>query len=221
MLGSHDEVISDAKAAPVPPGSAAPEIKLEPADAILRFASPKDEEKVATRKGSSAVGRFLRFGARLAAVACLCGAAWAAGAYYSAGHWTLGFLRLGQSADVQQSHEREEILRTMAQMAEDIRALKASVAGKGAAQGPVSESTTRAAIADLASRVDKLETDSATKLSRVNEQLARIEQQLAVSHAVSAPRVQTPHRRIEHHHDAFNPAKDPNAPGAPRPLGAW
>lgn len=221
LLGSHDEVVSGADAVPVPPGSSAPEIKVEPADAILRFAPPKDDEKVSTRKGSSVFGRLLRLGARMAAVACLCGAAWAAGAYYSGGHSPLEFLKPSRASDVQQSPERDEIVRSMAQMAEEIRALKASVEGRSVAQDAGVESATRAAIADLASRVDKLEAESTTKLSRVNEQLASIEQQIAASYAALASRGRTPHKRVEHPRDAFDPTKDPSAPGAPRPLGAW
>lgn len=219
MLDSPDEAVSAADTVPAPPDSHAPEIKIEPADAIRRFAAPKDDEQVSPRKSSSVFGRLLRFGARLVAVACLGGAAWAAGAYYSVGHSPLEFLKLGRASDVQQSKERDEIVRAMAQMDEEIRALKAGVEGRSIAQGPAAESATRAAIADLASRVDKLEADSTTKLSRISEQLAGIEQQIAASHAALASRGQTPHKRGEHTHDAFDPTKDPNAPGAPRPLG--
>lgn len=270
MLDSHDEAVSSADAVPAPPapeikintvpvppsspapeikvepvpvpqGSTGPEIKVEPADAIRRFASPKDDEKVASRKGSSAFGRLLGFGARMVAVACLCGVAWAAGAYYPVGHSPLEFLKHGRASDVQQSPQRDEMVRAMAQMADDIRALKASVEGRGIAQDARVENgventkngenaksqpdavqtTTGAAIADLASRVDKLEAEFTAKLSRVSEQLAGIEQRIAASDAAPAPRVQTtPRKRVEHPHDAFDPTKDPTAPGAPRPLGA-
>jgi hypothetical protein len=138
---------------------------------------------------------------------------------------------------MQQSPERGEIVRAMAQMAEEIRTLKASVESRAVAQDAVVENAksrdgvksqpdaaqtvTSAAIADLANRVDKMEAEFTTRLSRVNEQLAGIEQKIAASYAAMAPREPPPPRkRVAHPHDAFDPSRDPTAPGAPRPLGA-
>jgi hypothetical protein len=246
MLDSHDEAVSGADAVPVPPapatpeipGPTTPEIKVEPADAILRLGPP--EGKDSTRKGSSVFGRLLRFGARTAVVACLCGLAWAAGTYYPLRHSLLELLKPGRASEVQQmqqSPERGEIVRAMAQMAEEIRTLKASVESRAVAQDAVVENAksrdgvksqpdaaqtvTSAAIADLANRVDKMEAEFTTRLSRVNEQLAGIEQKIAASYAAMAPREPPPPRkRVAHPHDAFDPSRDPTAPGAPRPLGA-
>lgn len=234
MLDSHDEAVSGSDAVPVPPSPATPEIKVEPADAILRLGPP--EGKDSTGKGSSFFGRLLRYGARTAVIACLCGLAWAAWTYYPLRHSLLELLKPGRASEVQQSPERGEIVRAMAQMAEEIRALKASVESRAGAQDAVVENAksrdgvksqpdavqtaTSAAIADLANRVDKMEAEFTTKLSRVNEQLAGIEQQIAASYAAMAPREPPPRKRVAHPHDAFDPSRDPTAPGAPRPLGA-
>jgi hypothetical protein len=144
--------------------------------------------------------------------AALCGLAWAAGAYYSSGHLPFDLLKWSGAAQVQQSTERDE----MRQMADDIRALKSSVGDKGAA--PV-QTTAGAATADLGARLDKLEADLTTKLSQVNDRLASIEQKISAPHPASVSRA-TSHPKHEHLHDAFNPAQDPNAVGAPRPLGS-
>jgi hypothetical protein len=235
MLDSDHEAVSGADIVPVPPDSTTPEIKVHPADAI-RFVPLKDSETDSTRKVSPVFGRLLRYGARIAAVACLCGLAWAGGAYYRLGRSPLELMKPGPASEVKQSPEHDEIVRAMAQMAEEIRVLKASVERRAVSQDASVEDArsresvksqldsvqtmTGTAMADLASRVAKLETESTTKLSRVNEQLASIEQQIAASYAALAARGQPPHKRVAHLHDAFDPSRDPTAPGAPRPLGA-
>jgi uncharacterized membrane protein YccC len=231
MLDSPGGAVSGPETVPVPPDSTTPEIKVQPADAILRFVPRKDDEQASTRKSSPVLGRLLRCGVRMAVVACLCGLAWAGGAYYPLGHSPLELMKPSRASEVQQSPERDEVARAMVQMAEEIRALKASVEGRIVAQDvgvenaksresvknqPDPQTATATAIAALASRVDKLEAESTTKLSRVNEQLASIEQQIAAL----ASREQPPHKRVAHPHDAFDPSRNPTAPGVPRPLGA-
>jgi hypothetical protein len=224
MLDSPGEAVSVADTVPVPPDSNTPEIKVQPADAILRFVPLKNNEQASTRKSSPVFGRLLRYVGRTAAVACLCGLAWAGGAYYPLGHSPLELMKPSRASEVQQSPEHDEAARAMVQMAEEIRALKASVESRVIARDAGVEdaksresvknqldpqTATATAIADLASRVD-------AKLSRVNEQLASIEQQLAAL----ASREQPPHKRLAHPHDAFDPSRNPTAPGVPRPLGA-
>ncbi len=232
MLDTLDEAVSARR----PQNSAAVEIKVEPGDAVHPVTRPKDNEKVSTPKRISIFGRFLRFGTQVAAIAFLCAVAWAVGAYYPHGDLPFEFFKPGQASNVQQNSQPDEIVRAMAQMAEDMRTLKASVAAGTAMKNTGAENAnsqdgvtkaldaqqtrTEAAIADLANRVDKLEADSTAKLSQIGEQLVNIEHQLTSSHVAQAAPGQTPHKRIEHHHDAFDPTKDPTAPGVPRPLVA-
>ncbi len=210
------------------------QIKLEPTDAILGPA--KESGKAPAGKPIGFFQRLVRFVTRAVAIACLCGAAWAVGAYYASGHTPMGFvkslLKSSPAAEAQQSPQHDELVGTVRQMAEDIRALKASVDNRGAAQDPVVESsasqksqqasmqTTTAAIADLTGRVDKLQADVTTKLSQIDQQLANIEQKMSASHVAAAPRTEPRHKRVEHLHDAFDPSRDPGAPGVPRPLGS-
>jgi len=189
MLG--DEAVSGAETPPpLPADKTGLEIKLQPADAIFGSVPLKDPEKASAPKETHFFRGLLRFGARAAAVACLCGLAWAGGAYYSYGYPPFHSLRSSPASAVH-GPEHDELVGTVRQMAGEIRALKASVDSKDAAgESPKSQkasSTAGATITDLVARVDKLETDVTTKLSQVNEQLARIEKQVS-EHQVRANR---------------------------------
>ena len=183
------------------------QIKIEPGDALFGPGADKGSQKAS--RGPSLFGRLLL-------TAVLCGLAWAGGAYYASGHLPFDLMKWSPGYQAQQATERDEMASTLRQMAEDIRALKASVDDKQAA--PV-QTTTGATITDLGARLDKLEADITSKLSQVNDRLATIEQQIAASHVASVSRAPAHAKHVEHH-DAFNPALDPNAPGAPRPLGS-
>ncbi|MEW6436265.1 MAG: hypothetical protein AB1508_03730 [Pseudomonadota bacterium] len=228
---------------PLPPSDATPlELKVEPADAIFGPAPPrenlkeKETESTSPREGIGFFGRLFRFIARTTAVVLLCALAWAAGTFYSHSHWSNDPLKSAQAPQAQavqapqalQSPAHEDMAGAMQQMSDDIRALKASVDNKVVSQeagaqnvqgGPSDSTQTTTAIANLAGRVDKLETDFTAKLSQVSEQLASIQQQLTASHAAAVARRAAVHKHV---HDAFNPSQEPSAPGAPHPLGsAW
>lgn len=260
MSATPAEPASPAASASPVSSSPALELKMQPSDAILSAVPVKgpvatgkgpdplkDSELVARPKKKSFFRRLLGFTARTALVAALCGLAWAGGAYYSSGHSSpVGFLKSllkpsPAAADVQPSAQHDELVSTVRQMADDIRALKASVASnaQGAnqptptSQQASAQTATGAAIADLGGRLDRLQADLTTKLSQINQQLATIEQQHAPApRGALAPRAALgphtalashgePHRkRTEHLHDAFDPAESPGAPGAPRPLGS-
>jgi predicted nucleic acid-binding Zn-ribbon protein len=145
-------------------------------------------------------------------------------------------MKPNRTAEVQQSAEHDEMLGTVRKMSEEIRALKTSVEAMGIAQGAGAEDAknreslktqldsvqtkTSAAITDLAGRLDKLESESTTKLSQLGEQLDGIEHQIAAPRAASASGGPPPRKRVEGTHDAFDPTRDPTAPGAPRTLGS-
>lgn len=234
---------------PLPPSSDATplELKVEPADAIFGPAPLKDfgsapqrengTEEAAPGRVASFFGRLFRFVVRTTAVVLLCALAWAAGTFYSHSHWSNELLKSAQAPQAQatqapqaqasqvpqalQSPAHEDMAGAMQQMADDIRALKASVDNKVVTPeaGSQADSAQTTAIANLAGRVDKLETDFTTKISQVSEQLASIQQQLTASHAALAARRAAVHKHV---HDAFNPSQEPGAPGAPHPLGsAW
>ncbi len=219
MFATRNEPVFGAdKVLPLPPAATAPlEINVKPADTIFGAAPPKDVEKAPAQRESSFFGNLARGGARLAGVAFLCALAWGAGAYYSRGHLPAGLLNFAQGSQALQSPARDDLASSVRQMSEELRALKASVDGREATQNPA-PAASGPAIGDLAGRIDKLESDFTAQFSKMNEQLASIEQQIATSRTALAARGSSPHKHL-HLHDAFDPSRDPTAPGAPHPLG--
>jgi hypothetical protein len=222
-----EKATQGADAHPLSPDAAAPEIRLQPADAIPGRVPVKDIEKASTRQATPFFMRLLRNVLRAVVIACLCALAWAAGAYYSLGHSPFAPARSSQDLEVQPSAQHDDMVSAMRQMTEEVRALKADADGRSAAQAADQknqlnsvQAPTGATIADLAGKVDRLDAELTARLSQVNEQLASIEQKISASHAALASRVPLPHKHPKHLHDAFDPSRDPSAPGAPHPLGA-
>jgi hypothetical protein len=112
------------------------------------------------------------------------------------------------------------------QMADEIRALKARVEAVHAQSTSAKEATaleglkarlgavkteTGAEIAELAGKVNRLQSEVTTKLAKASERFDRRDHRDAVPRtgATKAPRS-----------DAFDASQNPGAPGAPRPLGS-
>ena len=211
----------------LPPDVAAPEIRLQPADALPGRVPAKDTDKASTRQTPPFFMRLLRNVILAVVIAGLCALAWAAGAYYSLGHSPLASAGSSQAIVLQPSAPHDDMVSAMRQMTEEVRALKADADGRNAAQAVdqknqlnSAQAPTGAAIADLAGKVDRLDAELTARLSQVNEQLASLEQKISASHAVLASRVPAHKHPKPHLHDAFDPSRDPGAPGAPHPLGA-
>jgi flagellar biosynthesis/type III secretory pathway protein FliH len=237
MLNSCDEAVPEANTATAsPPDTTIPEIKAQAADAIFGPVPLKNTEEESTRRAPPLFERLLRYGPRATVAACLCGLAWVGGSYYSLGYSPFDAMKPNRATEVQQNAEHDEMLSTVREMAEEIRALKTSVEAIGTAQGAGAagarnleslktqfysvQTKTGDAIADLAGRVEKLESESTAKLSQLSEQLDTVEHQIATPHAASASAGPPLRKRVEHPHDAFDPSRDPTARGAPRPLGS-
>jgi hypothetical protein len=157
----------------------------------------------------------------------LVGFAGVAGAYF----FGLPFsARTPQPASIvppQSSSQSAEILRTVHQMADEVRALKARVEAMRNAQSlSAKEATaleglkarldavkaeTGGEIAELANKVDRLQREFTTKLAKVSERSDRTDRGVA---AVAQKQTKA------HRGDAFDPAQNPGAPGAPRPRGS-
>jgi hypothetical protein len=223
-----EKATQDADAHPLPPDAAAREIRLQPADAMPGRVPAKDTEKASARQTPPFFMRLLRNVLRAVVIVSLCALAWAAGAYYSVGHSPFGSAGSSQALATQPGAQHDDMVSAMRQMTEEVRALKADASGRNAAQAADQKSQLNsvqapagATIADLAGKVDRLDAELTARLSQVTEQLASLEQKISASHATLASRVPLPHKHPKHLlHDAFDPARDPSAPGAPRPLGA-
>src|SRR3984893_5001364 len=144
--------------------------------------------------------------------------------------------------DIQALKTNVEALRTaQSQSGKDATALEGLKTRLDAA-----ETETGSSIADLAGKVEQMQREPAAKLSQVIERLDRIEHQIAAPlataslGAASAPGKAAAQKQaqiavapakppLEHAYgqrniggpgDAFDPAQNPTAPGAPRPLGS-
>ena len=229
MPESRDEAVAEADAqAASPPDEPALKIRASAADAILGFPSCETAGADSARR-LPVVERLFRHGPRAALAAGLVGFAGVAGAYFSGGQLPFS-ARTPQPAAIdgpQPGGESAEIVRTVHQMADEIRALKARVEAMHTAQSLNAKETTAleslkarldavkgetgAEIAVLAGKVDRLQREFSTKVVKGNERFDRTDHRVA-----AVAQKQTKLRRG----DAFDPSQNPGAPGAPRPLGS-
>ena len=206
-----------------PPDLNVLEFTAQAADAIFGPATVKKAGGQSARI-TALFGRLLGYGPHAALVVALFGFALVAGSYLSDGQ--LPFYAIGSRADEsvlpQESVERSEILRSVQEMAEQIRILKANVEAMRAAPR-LSLKDGPAAIAALAGKLEHVQSESAARLLQAGERLDRIEQQIAALRAVAvaAPALAPTRKQTRgDRHDAFDPSQNPTAPGAPRPLGS-
>jgi hypothetical protein len=223
-LRDPEKFVADATTRSPQPDSVAPEIKIQPTD--VRGRAPRKEEAAAprqnvSRQGDSFFVRVLRFGARALVVACLCAMAWAAGAYYSLGHSPFGAAKPAQALETPPGAGHDDMVNTMRQMSDDMRALKADIAQSASQKTQLDSAPAPAGAtsADVMGRIDRLDAEVTARLSQVDQQLASIEQKIATAHTALASRTPVAHKHPKHLHDAFDPSHDPGAPGAPHPLG--
>jgi hypothetical protein len=228
----------------VPAGRARNSVLRRGADRSTGLAIFKNSETDSAHPSTPRLEQIFVYGSQAALAACLFGFAWAASSYFSGDHSLFSSLNPPPAKTIapQDSAERREMLRTTQKMAEDIRSLKASFEVLRATQSQTATDTARlenlktrldavktetgASIAGLADKVERMQREPEAKLSQIIERLDRMERQIsapvaAVSAggnpalAASVTRKQAQGGRG----DAFDPSQNPNAPGAPRPLG--
>ncbi len=184
------EPVSDVIAAAV--DANVTEIRARAADAII---GPIPVKK--TEEGSGRRASLLGYGPHTALVACLLGFGWLAGWYFSGDQPSYYVRKLWPlwTLAPQESVQHAETI-------------------------PTSTTETRAAIAELAGRVEHLERETAAKLLQIYARFDRIEHQIAAPTAASLAATGAGKRAHGGHRDAFDPSQNPNAPGVPRPLGS-
>jgi hypothetical protein len=158
--------------------------------------------------------------------------------------WLVGSHFVGPTRTVVQQESVQSAERGLAtqEMAEESRAQKADVAAMHAAQALSTRNATglgsakprldaakteiNAAIAEPPNKLEHLRPKSADKLSKASERLDRIGLKVAALLAAApvadrsvSPAMVARRRAQNARHDAFDPSKNPGAPGAPRPLG--
>lgn len=226
-----------------------PELKLGSADAAISGnVSAGSETKVAQRVLPALKSAFIH-GSRLLWAALLYGAAALAGWLIAEAAWpTVSALPdLVRTLATQENAERAAFLRTTQKMEEEIRTLRTemeSMRSSMQAATPAADAVdtlgkridamkteTNSAIGALSGQVEGLRRDAAAKPASSEQAGARsprseyviLEQGASRRTTVSATvKVGEGLRRPKiRRGDAFEPARYPDAPGAPRPLGAY
>jgi hypothetical protein len=216
---SWDEAVAEANAAS-PLDAPFLKIRARAADSILGCASFETVGEDSGRRWPFLLEHLLRFGPRAALAAGLVGFAGVAGAYFSGGHLPF-FARTPQPASIdgpQPGGEQTEILRTVQQMADEIRILKARVEALHAQSPSAKEAT---ALEGLKTRLDGVRTETGAEIAELAGKVDRLQHELTARLARVSERFDRPdHRAAVPRGDAFDPSQNPGAPRAPRPLGS-
>ena len=226
------------------PAADVPELKLGSADAAIsgNF-SAGSETNVAQRQLPTLKSAFIH-GSRLLWAALLYGAAALAGWLIAEAAWpTVSALPdLVRTMVTQENAERAAALRTAQKTEEDIRALRAEME---AMRSSMQAATPAAdAVDTLGKRIDAMKTETNSAIGALSGQVEGLQREVAAKPAQtgerpdrsergaveqSAPRRTTVSATVKvgeglrrpkiRRGDAFEPAKYPEAPGGPRPLG--
>src|SRR5271166_2598581 len=225
-----DEAVPWARAAAAPPDEDVLEMGAWAADAV-HLAHFKQAKPAAALNAPTLVTNLLRYGPRAALTACLFGVAWLAWSHLNRPARTVIQPESVQSAEL--GHATQKITEEPhAQKAEvDVLPVAQSLSPKDVTglgnTNPRSDApkTERSApIAEASGEVERLPPKTPEKPSKVSERFDPIGHEIAALLAAApvADRAVAPVTRKRAHggrSDAFDPSKNPTAPGAPRPLG--
>ncbi len=218
---------------PPPPDEAVLEIGARATDAIPRPVPSRKVEAVTARSARALAARALSYSPHAALTACLFGAAWLVGSYFIGPAPTVVQQESVQSAEIGRAAEKKAV-ELHAQRA-DIEAMRAaqSLSTKDATglgntkPRDAAKAEISGAIAEVSGKVGHLRPKSAEKLPKVSARFDRIGLKIVALLAAapladrSASPAPVPRKRAQGGRgDAFDPSQNPNAPGAPRPLGA-
>jgi hypothetical protein len=228
-----------------PHATDAPELKAASAEAKISADFSEGPRTPAAQSRLPALKSAFKHGSRLLRAGLLYGAAALAGWLIAEAAWpTVSTLPdLVRTMATQENAERAAFLRTTQKMEEEIRALRSEMAGMRSsmqAAAPAADAVeslgkridamkteTGAAIGALSNQVEGLQRAAAAKPPQVGERSEPTERSVGEPNprrtTVSATvRVGEGVRRPKiRRNDAFEPSKYPEAPGAPRPLGAY
>jgi hypothetical protein len=195
-------------------------LRLRATDSTLGAAPSKPAEAVPERTSRTMVGGLLGFGGPALLMASVFGVSLLVGTHFL-GSARTGRPETGQTADTGQGARK---------MAEELAMHKTDDPSARAAPSPIARDAAKtpiaAAISEPPVRSDPLPPKSSEKPSGSSERIDPIGRKIAAL-TVAAPVVERPasatpastKRPHLRRADAFDPARNPNAPGAPRPLG--
>jgi hypothetical protein len=215
-------------AAAAPPDEAVPEIGVLAADAIV---APLTGKRIET--AAALVESLLHYGPHAALTAWMVAVAWTAGSHFVGPARTVDPQTSVRSADT--SHAAQKMVDCPHAQEADIEAMRAAqipstkdATGLGGTKPRLDAATIdiNAAIPEASGMVEHLRSESAEKLPKTTARVDRIGLKIATLLAAapvadrSAPAAPVVRKRAQGGRgDAFDPSQNPNAPGAPRPLG--
>ncbi|MGJ0452349.1 MAG: hypothetical protein ACR65T_03820 [Methylocystis sp.] len=230
----------------VAPAADVPEPKVGSADATI-CADVSDHSKAAVaQRLLPALKSTFTHGSRILWAALLYGAAALAGWLIAEAAWpTVSALPdLVRTMATQESAERAAALRTAQKTEEEIRALRAEMEAMRSSMQAAAPGAD--AVESLGKRIDAMKTETSSAIGALSGQVEGLQREVAAKPAQtgersdrsergaveqSAPRRTTVSATVKvgeglrrpkiRRGDAFEPAKYPEAPGAPRPLGAY
>jgi hypothetical protein len=207
-----------------------------PADAI--YAVPSRKVDAGSRRVSAFTLASLARRSLFAGTVCLLGGAWLGGAWLGGSHF-LGIHRtivqeVGKEG-AEQGHSTQNTTEDVHDQQADLGGMRAAqslntedVAGHGNTKPRPDAAKTEisSGIADVSDKVAYSGSKSADNVPKVGGQPDRIGLEIAALHAAAPVADRSlslasvaPRRTRRERGDAFDPSKNPNAPGAPRPLG--
>ncbi len=202
-----------------------------PADAI--YAVPSRRVDAGSRRVSAFTLASLARRSLFALTVCLLGAAWLGGSHFLGIHRTVvqgvskqgaepGHSTLNTTEDV---HDQQTDLGGM-RAAQSLNTEDVAGLGKTKPRPDAAKTEISSGIADVSDKVAYSESKSADNVPKVGGQPDRIGLEIAALHAAAPVADRSlslasvaPRRTQRERGDAFDPSKNPNAPGAPRPLG--
>jgi len=223
-----DEAVPWASAAAAPPDEDVLEMGAWAADAI-HLAHFKQAKAAPARNAPTLVTNLLRYGPYAAMAACLFGVAWLGWSHLNRPERTVIQQESVQSAEI--GHMAEELPTQKAEA--DVLPVAQSLSPKDVTSlgntkprldAPMTERS--APIAEVSGEVERLPPKPPEKPSKASERFDPIGHEIAALLAAAPVADRSlsvaPVTRKRAHggrSDAFDPSKNPTAPGAPRPLG--
>jgi len=223
-----------------------PELKIGSSDATITANLSDDRETKASRTLLPAFKSALVQGSRLLWAASLYGAAALAGWLIAEAAWPRfsALPDLVRTMATQENAERAAALRTAQKMEEDIRVLRTAME---AMRSSIQTATPAVdAVESLGRRIDAMKTETNSAIGALSGQVEGLQREVAAKPAPTVERSERPERGAveqsaprrttvsatvkvgevlrrpkRRRGDAFEPSKYPDAPGAPRPLGAY
>ena len=199
-------------------------------DGILDPVPTDRPEAVSRRRAPPLAARLLNYGPHAALTAWLFGAAWLVGSHFLVSTPIVGGEKSVQSAKMREAaqkvaaeHSAQKTDAEVVRAAQSLNTKAATRLGTAKPRLDATDTEVGPAIAEVSGNRPK----PAEKHSKVSGRFDRIGLEIAALVAAapaadgSADAAPVARRRPQSaRHDAFDPSQNPNAPGAPRPLGS-